>query len=484
MGRSNRVLAQLPDAAACDEPELLDELYPRPNDPTMAQAIDQARDEIAQASALLEAGHLAQAEALLELTNTRAETLDHLPVLLEAEALAARVLFERDEIDAGIAAYQRVAWRAQSLRLDDMVATVRTALAVTAAYEWSRPQQEQWLLAEAEAAVERIGRADDHRRLQLGLARGRILSSRGDYDEAIEVLERTAARARQLDEEAMAARLTLTLASARHRLSDNESAQRELLAELERVRTIYGERSPLAGQMHLQLGLIALEEATDDAGSHISIARSIFEQTFGPDSLGVARARFAEVKLAFNRGELERARGLLDRVIRVFDLELGPRHLETAQALDARGTLRFFAGNHRDAMEDWRRALEVKRHVLGPRHEEVGLLISNIAESELALGDAAKALVSFDEALAIIGEALAADHFMPAALTRWREHEVVGGERCRSTTRLPALPSTMPRPASPWPGRSGPETSSERGRWASRHEGISKASGWMIDARQ
>jgi tetratricopeptide (TPR) repeat protein len=406
VGRSDRVLARLPDVEACADPGVLE-----PSDPEQARAIEAARDGLARATALVEAGELERAEALSIGLRPEAEALGHPSLLLEVEALGAELLLARDALDRGVPALLAVARRAEALRLDELTATARVRLAHSACGRWSRPEQERWLLAEAEAAVDRVGRPGDPRRVELELARGSLAIAQGDYDEAVEIHRRGVAATHERGHERWAEAHRNGLMVALQRRGDHERARAEGMAALSLARDRYGARSPVVGDRHFNLGLLALEEGRlEEAQEHIELAHAIHAEAFGRESIDAARARFAGLKLSMRRGELDAARHELELLLPSYERELGPQHVETAQVLNAQGVLLYFAGEHAAAIDAYRRALAIQRRALGPDHEEIGLLLSNIGESLLGVGEPEQALASFDEALEIMRGALPEGH--------------------------------------------------------------------------
>jgi tetratricopeptide (TPR) repeat protein len=69
----------------------------------------------------------------------------------------------------------------------------------------------------------------------------------------------------------------------------------------------------------------------------------------------------------------------------------------------------FYRGDFAASLEHYRRALALRRATSG-EGPSVGILYSNIGESQAALGDHAAALESYADALALLGRALPPDH--------------------------------------------------------------------------
>jgi hypothetical protein len=71
-------------------------------------------------------------------------------------------------------------------------------IAYSLAGEWSQPDKEEWLVADADAALRRAQRPDDPRKLDLLIARATLACQRGDHAGALDVYHRIRS---QLDSE-------------------------------------------------------------------------------------------------------------------------------------------------------------------------------------------------------------------------------------------------------------------------------------------
>jgi len=83
----------------------------------------------------------------------------------------------------------------------------------------------------------------------------------------------------------------------------------------------------------------------------------------------------------------------------------GGDSLELAAALDFLGTIYRLAGHEQSALEQYYRALPVVRKHLGTEHPAYGILLSNQASAEMAVGKTDEALKALREAARVVDDA-------------------------------------------------------------------------------
>lgn len=411
VARSERILASLPDVDACADIHLLEDVYPLPDDPALVATIANAREDIARAEALQAADGLGASERISSRVREVVEHVPYPPVQLESRLLTAGLLVRRDNLDDGIPQMLAIAREAEGLRLDDMVASVRVRMAVAAVGEWSHPVRERWLLADAEAAVKRVGRDYDRRGLRLAVARGRLLWRGGRHDEAIELLRLALNPAEVRGESSMQMAVLAEIGRAELDAGRPKLATEAFDAARRVELQLRGPASPGTADLELDLSLAAIERGEpEEASAHLDAAREIYARVFGPHSLPAANAGLVRVKMSVNAGDLSAARALLDEVLPAYQELQGDSSERAAEAYTASGVLHYYAAAYPESIRAYRRALEIRRRVNGPEHLEVGILLSNIAESRLATGDAEGSLESFDEAIATMAKTHTEDH--------------------------------------------------------------------------
>lgn len=412
VARAPEVLAQLPTIDDCADPERLAEIAPLPEAGPRRDAIVHGYDVLAEARTLAATGALDRAQAhTSEFVAAHAEALSHVPLQLELAAFPAQLELLRDRTARGVPVLVDVAREAEMQRLDDLAATLLVEAAEAGVGRWSKPELEQWLLAEAEVALRRLDRPSDRRQVALQIARARLLAQAGRLEEALAAHEHARTLAQELGDRTRAETEQLAIAAILATLGRFDAAQTTLEAGRAAAQQRWGDAAPMVGRYEIDLALLALDTGRFDAASmHLDHAEAIARAAFGPASLDVGQIWFARVKLSMIEGEFEAATKLLDEVLPIYSEELGPDHEHLADLHEARGVLRFFAGEHSGSIESYRAALQIRASVLAPEHPALARLHSNIGESQAALGQLADARVSFDRALAIYASTLPTDH--------------------------------------------------------------------------
>ncbi|PRQ04645.1 Serine/threonine-protein kinase PK-1 [Enhygromyxa salina] len=412
------ILGELPDLGACSVAALDAEAEA---DADAALAPEQRAEVEAEFRALararveLRVGRPQVAAELAEAALARGRGLDHAPLVIEAQAVLAKLEIDAGDLEGGLEQLREAVLAAERAGLLDLVASLRVSLARAAAGDFAQPVLERWMIDEAELALERVARANDPRELRLLVARARVIEQAGDYDEAIAAHTRAYALSEGRLDEAGRAKLRVGIGTALYRAGNYEAARAELEGSLAVVRESWGPWAPEVARIEFNLGMIASDLGEPErAQEHLSTAISIDEQLWGDGSLEVARDRFAVAYLAFATGDLDRGCELNGQVLTIYERELGPEHDETAAALTGVGLCHYYADEFEQARTSYRRALDVQRRLLGDEHYEVGVLRYNIAEVQLALGEVELARAGYEAARDIFAAGLPETHALHA----------------------------------------------------------------------
>ncbi len=301
-------------------------------------------------------------------------------------------------------------------------ATAVNGLAAAAAVRLSlgRLDHALALAREAGALADRVYGRDHAQALGAGLLPGDMLAGAGRHAQAVGELESALARWRAstaTPDRAYVDSLQ-NLASSKYFLGDYEACERLLHEALQRARDIHEPPHEQIADALQNLGVLASSRGRfDEAEAPLGEAAAMYEALFGPDHpqvagahaalgvLAIDRARYADAVEAFTRVTAICTRAKLDadpvcprnwQNLSHAYLKLG--RLDEAEAANARG-------------------LEMRRTLYGERHPQTANALSGRATILLARGDAAAALASLDEALAIVS-ANAQDESLDAAIMR------------------------------------------------------------------
>ena len=410
VARAGQALSELPDLGACssvaleggDEPDVAIGLRPK---------IDAGYELLARARVARLVGQPQQAIELAEQARAVGVSFAHPPLALKAGAVLADVTIAGGELTQGIEQLRQLVLAAERAQLYELVASFRVQLARDAAGDFADSRLEQWLIDEAQVALDRVARADDPRVVVLQTARARIAEQTGDFAAAIEAHELAYTLAEGRVDESYRALLRLGVGTALYRNGQLEAARTELERTLAVARDLMGPRAPDVGKIEFDLGLIATDLGDFVAAQrHLGTSLAIDEAMWGPASLEVARDRFALAYLGYGMGEVAQACALIDEVLPVYRAKLGERHDETASAITAAALCRSHEGDLDGAIAGYHQALEIQQQLLGPEHRELGLLHSNIGSLLFEQGQLGASLAAHERALAILTAKLPDDH--------------------------------------------------------------------------
>jgi len=128
---------------------------------------------------------------------------------------------------------------------------------------------------------------------------------------------------------------------------------------------------------------------------------AIFERHLSPDDALLAAARSNLAALRFERGDREGALVLLRRVLDATEQALGPEHPRVANALDKLGAVLVAMDRSREAVPLHERALTIRRARQGSEHLHTAETLYYLAEALATSGEAARAVETCAELLAL-----------------------------------------------------------------------------------
>ncbi|MFV8755908.1 protein kinase domain-containing protein [Nannocystaceae bacterium ST9] len=399
--RALALLDALPDPARCEDPRLASTMHPLPEDPALREPIEQALAELARVRALASVRRLDEADAALAAVEQRVAAIDYAPLRIELDGLTGQRLAWRRRITEALPHLRKAIGAAEREHLDELAAELRVDLAAAVAGRWGSPDMQALLLDEAELALARLGRDDPRWSLRLALARARRAAAMGDHGQAEPSLRACieAAEAAGLAELARSARRELGhLLVELGRFDAAEQAYAAAYALPEAGVALAAEHRLMLGLLHMRREQLELAAADFDAVER-ELARLVV-----PDIELLALLALGRAKLSLMQGELDVADHALVRVI-----ELANDDLRVSEAIEARGVIAFYRGEYSMSLEHYRSALALRLATLG-EGPSVGMLYSNIGESQAALGDHAAALDAYADALALLGRVLPPDH--------------------------------------------------------------------------
>jgi tetratricopeptide (TPR) repeat protein len=286
-------------------------------------AIGRDADALAMLDAIDDPGALTA-----EIGLARAETLQSLARIAEAEAAYREVWDRAEQSDASLDA-----------------ARAANGLAWVIGVELRRSDEGLEWVRHGEARLERSGALEIlHSRL-LG-TRGSIEGARGNY----------------------------------------EAARRDFASALE-LQLAEGAPPATIAATRENLGVVLVGLGDPAAIDALEATLRWREEQLGPDHPDVARS-LAHLGWALRRfGRDGDARGMFERSLAIREATLGPMHLEVARSLSSLAELDSAEGHHAEALQLIRRAAAIRERVLGPDHPDTASAIVMLVELDIAAGD-------------------------------------------------------------------------------------------------
>lgn len=410
-GRAVLAVTWLPTLVRCDDLDALAAAVAIPEDPALAQAVSELRDQVQELEVLRNTGRfpdgLVKAEAALE----RSKDVAHAPT--QAAVLAAyghmqssagdhKVASEtlkRAYFSAVASGHRRVAQAtAMNLAFVEGVQFGDTQ----AGLRWGRQALAwaQWLKA----------RGETEGRTHLELAK--IYNRSGDTEaanreafEALEILQETLGA-----DHPRVAGVHLVLGQVAGELRDLKRAREHLKAAHEVQARTLGESNLFAGQTLVQLGRIELLARDADASANAYLgALGTFEDVYPPDhtNIAVVLANLAGARRA--QGRYDDALKLMQRARKIFETKLGPDHPNVGHIIGAIAAIHLKKGDFEQARPMLERSLAIAEKTLGPDHFNVAAALEQLGTLSLDQGDPEVALQHFERAVAIWSKKAGAD---------------------------------------------------------------------------
>lgn len=439
----------LPDPTECTGPSFATVATP-PSDADRV-AIEQVRDEVAQAMAQTEAGHFSAGLRHAEAAVARADALDRPLLRAESAYARGRVLAELRRTKEAIADLESAANVAETIGDDRLLAQAATELVDAYGGLGDLATAKRWE-GRGLASMERVGDPPRLRREMHAAMAGTLLTV-GNYEAAIARYEeglalvtkhfdgdprlaypfthnianahyflgdlsaaiegfRTAVR---LGTETMGARHPKTLVSRSNLVGALRNAERldEALAEGEAVVRDYElqpDLDPGPALVNLANVLDSMGR-TREAAEHLQRSVEATERASGPDALLLVQPLVNLARMRSRMLQHDRARALARRALDIQTEHVGPVHISIARTSTVLAEIEQRALQLDDAARHARDAIEVGTQAGMADDYIVGTAHGMLAYAEVSRGRAEQALVAAEEASRIVQAAVGPEHF-------------------------------------------------------------------------
>ena len=222
---------------------------------------------------------------------------------------------------------------------------------------------------------------------------GRIYERRGDYEQALPLLEQAVALGRRtLGPSRELAQSLNDLGVARGQLAQLDGSHAALESALAMRRQVLGEEHPEAAVSHSELGRTLFDLGRlDEAEAHFRSALAIRRKVLGPADHETATSMSDLGHLLREKGDRAGAETLFRETLEVTRKSSGPKHPDVATSLANLALVVNMRGDHAAAEAMFRESLAIGRASLGREHPAVARKEVGLARVYLGQGSPAAA---------------------------------------------------------------------------------------------
>jgi eukaryotic-like serine/threonine-protein kinase len=244
-------------------------------------------------------------------------------------------------------------------------------------------------------------------------ALGAAVASRGNYQQAIQVLDdavRVQSRPGMPPTPGLANSLS-ELARAHYEAGHYKIADPLFRRVLEMHRQLYGLQHPLVASDLGSLGAVQQDLGYyAEAEKFCRQALEITQFYYGTNHPHTAADLTALARALLYQKKYDEANAMLQQALRIQERVYGPNHPAVAEAVNELGNVASMRDNYDEAEKQFRRVVEIYRAVYGDHHYLVAIALSNLAYNYLNKKDYARTEELFRDVVRRFTETLSADN--------------------------------------------------------------------------
>lgn len=243
-------------------------------------------------------------------------------------------------------------------------------------------------------------------------ALARVLEEKGNYPEAIQVLDETVQlRTANGFSQAGLAGTLYQLANVHFYAGNYQESDSLNRRVLPMYRQIYGERHPAVAEVLVNLGAVQQDLGHyTEAEKYHREALDINREFYGENHYRTASSMTMVARALVFQKRYDEAVALLTRALAIQERVFGPVHPRVASALNELGSVAVHRDSYPDAEAAYSRMAAIYRQIYSGKHYLIGIAVSNLGSARMAQRDFAGAERLFREALEMFGLTLAPDH--------------------------------------------------------------------------
>ncbi|MEM9459677.1 MAG: tetratricopeptide repeat protein [Myxococcota bacterium] len=410
--RAVTMVQELPTLERCEDLAGLLSAVAPPDDPRVAERVEEIRQTLAEVRSLHAAGLFEQAERTLTGLAQAARASDYAPVIAEIGYEQAQLQLVAGHYQEAFATLRRAYATAVGVGHDPLAARAASSLLFVSA---QRLGEYDVALAWADSAVALAERGDPGGALPATVQGyySQLLALRGEHAQAEEQQRevlRTVIRT--------SGERSLAVASAKHQLAFVLAVggrRDQALPLIEQVVAItsdvLGPEHPRTTGARAQLAnALRLAGQWRRAQQMFGDVLALQRRTLRPQhpALAFTLVNLASVELMV--GQLDQALERGQEAIAINEVNLGPEHPDLATALITTGSVMLEAGDYEGAKLAFERAVTIRTRSFGPDHVSVALARSELAVAQWRRGRYEEAESLFEVAVAGAERSLGPEH--------------------------------------------------------------------------
>jgi len=240
---------------------------------------------------------------------------------------------------------------------------------------------------------------------------GRVLGEKGDYAEAIQLLQQAVENESVPGvPEAELAKALSALADVNYNAGHYQACVPLYQRLLEMHRQLYGDRHPLVAEDLSNLGATMIDLGFySQAESYIRQALEVTRSYYGDENPKVA-ANLTTLRRALEyQKKFDEATAVLQQALSIDERAYGPVHATVAETLNELGNIASMQDHLDEAEAKFRRVVEIYRSIYGDHHPFVAIALSNIGTVLLDRKDYSGAEAIYRDVVRRFTEALGAN---------------------------------------------------------------------------
>lgn len=405
------IISQLPALDRCRDPRGLDAEAHLPDAPSVQEAIQAARVQLAQARVLQITGHFDEGLVLAHSARSEAQSLGYDPLRAEAALREGKLLHRLGRYPQAVEMLREAYFDASREGIDTIAADAAVELVYVIGHLQAEPQKVEPWIRHATTRVERLGNP----RLEASLLHhiGAVHATQGEYTEAIAAYRRALAASERTrgPSDPSLARLLNDLGRAHRAKFEHSLAMQAYRRALSIGEQQLGPQHPLTADALHNIGFINhRQKRHEEAMAHYQRALAIRERVLEAPHPDTANSYYVIGHVHHDRLEYDRALEAYQRAYSIWAQALGPTHPESVAGLDAIAVAYRRLERYDEALEVLEQAVFIREHVLDPQHPHISNSLANMGSIYLEQARYPEALRVFERALSLREQSVGRDH--------------------------------------------------------------------------